>query len=110
MILRERSVGSITLLELGERLTIENVPELRDKLQDLAVQGHRSFLLDCSQIRVIDSRGIGGLVRNWLSLKNQSGKLKLLNPSDRLREALHIVGLDKVIESFDDIELALRDF
>ncbi|MDQ1410964.1 MAG: hypothetical protein QOJ41_2699, partial [Acidobacteriaceae bacterium] len=69
LILRQRRVGPITLLELSERLTIENVHELRDKLEDLAVQGCRFFLLDCSQISVIDSQGIGGLVRNWLSLK-----------------------------------------
>jgi stage II sporulation protein AA (anti-sigma F factor antagonist) len=98
------------LLELGERLTIENVHELRDKIQDLAIQGCRFFLLDCSKISVIDSQGIGGLVRNWLSLKNRSGKLKLLNPSIRLREVMQIVGLHRVIECFDDVELALRGF
>ena len=110
LILRQRTVGPITLLELSERLTIENVHELRDKLQDSAAQGCRFFLLDCSQITVIDSQGIGGLVRNWLSLKSQGGKLKLLNPSVRLREVMQIVSLHKVIECFDDIELALRGF
>jgi anti-anti-sigma factor len=110
LILRQRTVGPITLLELSERLTIENVPELRDKLQDLAGQGCRFFLLDCGQITFIDSQGIGGLVRNWLSLKTRGGKLKLLNPSVRLREVMQIVRLDKVIECFDDIELALRGF
>ena len=110
LVLRQRRVGPITLLELSERLTIENVPELRDKLQELTVQGRRFFLLDCSQISVVDSQGIGGLVRNWLSLKSQGGKLKLLNPSVRLREVMQIVRLDKVIECFDDIERALRGF
>src|ERR1700751_3704270 len=110
LVLRQRTVGPITLLELSERFTIENVPELRDKLQDLIFEGHRFFLLDCSQINVIDSQGIGGLVRNWVSLKSRGGKLKLLNPSVRLREVLQIVGLHKVIECFDDIERALRGF
>ncbi len=110
LVLRQRSIGPITLLELSERLTIEYVPELRDTLQDLAVQGHRFFLLDCSQISVIDSQGIGGLVRNWVSIKSQHGKLKLLTPSARLREVMQIVGLQKVIESFDDIEPALHGF
>jgi anti-anti-sigma factor len=110
LVLRQRTVGPIILLELSERLTIENVSELRDKLQDLTVEGHRFFLLDCSQINVIDSQGIGGLVRNWVSLKSRGAKLKLLNPSVRLREVLQIVGLHKVIECFDDIGLALRGF
>jgi len=110
LIVRQRNVGPITLLELGERLTIENIPELRDKIQELATHGCRFFLLDGSKISVIDSQGIGGLVRNWLSLKNRGGKLKLLSPSFRLREVMQIVGLHKVIECFDEIELALREF
>ncbi|MFY9584830.1 MAG: STAS domain-containing protein [Candidatus Acidiferrales bacterium] len=110
LVLHERNIGPITLLELGERLTIENVPELRDKVQDLVTQGRRSLLLDCSRIIAIDSQGIGGLVRNWVSLRNQGARLKLLNPSVRMREVLEIVGLQKVIGWFDDIEEALRNF
>ncbi len=110
LVLHERNVGPITLLELGERLTIESVPELRDKVQELVIQGRHSLLLDCSRINAIDSTGIGSLVRNWVSLKNQGGRLKLLQPSGRLREVLEAVGLQKVIGCFDDIEEALRNF
>jgi anti-sigma B factor antagonist len=110
LVLCERNVGPVTLLELDERLTIENVPELRDKLQHLASQGRRALLLDCSRVRVVDSTGVGGLVRDWLWFKRQHGTLKLLNPSERLREVLQLLGLQKVIECFDDISLALRAF
>jgi anti-anti-sigma factor len=110
LILRQSNVGPVTLLELGERLTIENVPELRDTLQGLADQGRRYSLLDCSRITIIDSQGIGSLVGNWVSLKNRGGKLKLVYPSVRLHQVLEIVGLHKVIECFDDICQALRSF
>ncbi len=110
LVLDERNVGPITLLELGERLTIENVPELRDKVQDLVMQGRRSMLLDCSRISAVDSQGIGGLVRNWVSLKKQGARLKLLSPSVRMREVLEILNLQKVIECFDNIGEALRNF
>lgn len=110
LVLHERNIGPITLLELDERLTLEHVPELRHKLEELAAQGRRSLLLDCSRITVVDSRGIGGLVRNWTSVNSQGGKLKLLHPSSRFREVLQIVGLHKVFESFDDIGAALHSF
>ena len=110
LVFQQRNIGPVTLLELSERLTIENVPELRDTLQNLAAQGRRSLLLDCSRISVVDSQGIGNLVSNWLSFKKRGGQLKLLNPSVRLREVLQIIGLHKVIECFDDIGKALRAF
>jgi anti-anti-sigma factor len=110
LVLYERSVGPVTLLELSERLTIENVSELRDKLQYLNEQGRRSLLLDCSRVSVVDSTGVGALVRDWLWIKRQHGTMKLLYPSQRLREVLQLLGLQKVIECFDDISLALRAF
>jgi anti-sigma B factor antagonist len=110
IVLRQSNVGPVTMLELSERLTIENVPELRDTLQNLADQGRRYWLLDCSRITVVDSQGIGILVGNWVSVKKRGGKLKLLHPSVRLHQVLQIVGLHKVIECFDDIGQALRSF
>ena len=110
LVLSQSNIGPVTLLELGERLTIENVPEIRDTLQSLADEGRQCLLLDCSRVSVVDSQGIGSLVGNWVSLKKRGGKLKLLHPSARLHRVLEIVGLHKVIESFDDIGQALRSF
>jgi anti-sigma B factor antagonist len=110
LVLRERTVGPITLLELGDRLTIENVPELRDKIQSLVERRRLSVLVECNQITTVDSQGLGGLVRNWLSLKSRGGHLKLLSPSRRLLELLNMTRLNDVIESFDDIEAALSGF
>lgn len=110
LILSERQIGPITLLELGEHLTIQHISDLRDEVARLTTDGHAALLLDCSRVKAIDSQGLGGLVGNWIALKKRGGKLKLLCPSARMQEVLQIVGLRKVIESFDDIEQALRNF
>jgi anti-anti-sigma factor len=107
LFLSQRTVGSVTILELGEQLKVENVPEFRDTLQHLGEQGRACLLLDCSRIHSVDSQGIGSLVGNWVSLKKRGTKLGLLNPSARLRDVLQNVGLQGVIESFDDIGKAL---
>src|SRR5215469_15619663 len=106
--LSQSIVGPVTILELGEQLKQENVPEFRDTLQQLVEQGQIHLLLDCSRIQKIDSVGIGSLVGNWISLKKRGGKLGLLNPSARVREVLQIAGLQGVIEWFDDIGKALK--
>ena len=103
----QRAVGPVTILELGEQLIAENVSEFRDMLQHLVEQGRSHLLLDCSRIRMVDSQGIGSLVGNWISLKKRGGKLGLLNPPVRLRDVLQVIGLQQVIESFDDIGKAL---
>ena len=107
--INERKVGPIIMLELGERLTIEGVGELREKVESLVADGHTALLLDCSQVTAIDSQGLGALVRTWVSLNHRGGKLKLIH-SVRMREVFEITGLQKVIECFDDVGSALRSF
>jgi anti-anti-sigma factor len=106
----ELSVGPITLLELGERWTADLIEELRERMENLEQQGRQLFLFDCGHITMIDSTGVGALVRNWVSLTKRGGSLKLLHPSPRMQEVLQTVGLRKLIESFDDVGDALRSF
>ena len=103
----QRTVGPVTILELGEQLKAENVSEFRDTLQHLVEHGRNHLLLDCSHIRFVDSQGIGSLVGNWISIKKRGGRLGLLNPPVRLQDVLRIIGVQQVIESFDDIGKAL---
>ena len=110
LIFAEQRVGPITLLELGERWTADSIAELRDSLEKLELQGRQLLLFDCGRIIIIDSSGVGALVRNWVSLAKRGGSLKLLRPSARMQEVLQTVGLRKLIESFDDVGDALRSF
>jgi anti-anti-sigma factor len=110
VIASENSVGPVTLLGLTGRLTSETVAELHEKLQHLAASGRTAMLLDCSQVTAIDSRGLGSLVRDWVSIERGGGKLKLLRLSDRMGEALKLTGLHRLFECFDDVGVALRSF
>jgi anti-anti-sigma factor len=110
VITRETTVGSVTLLTLGGRLTTKSIGELHEKLQKLADTGRTALLLDCSQVTAIDSRGLGSLVRHSVSLERRGGTLKLLRLSPRMAEAFELTGLRKVFECFDDVSLALRSF
>src|SRR5215467_3577173 len=98
LFLSQRTAASVTILELAEHLTAENVSEFRDTLQHLVEQGQSHLLLDCSRLRIVDSQGIGTLVGNWVSLKKRCGKLALLNPPARLLNVLRIVGMQDLIE------------
>jgi len=106
LILDQRTVGPVTILQLGEQLKAPQVQEFRDAVQQLVDQGRIHLLLDCSLIQSVDSVGIGSLVGNWISLRKRNGKLGLLNPSARLQGVLRVVGLQDVIESFDDVSKA----
>ena len=110
LIVARRDVGPVTLLELGERLTADAAAELQEKVDTLIAEGRKELLLDCSRIRVIDSRGLGTLVREGVTTERSGGHLKLVRLSPTLRDALTATRLITIFESFDDLAVALRSF
>jgi anti-sigma B factor antagonist len=108
-ILNKRNVGSVTILELGPRLTIVEGAELRDAVSGLLAEGRESVLLDCAEVNFVDSQGIGALVRTWVSA-GRGNRLTLFSLTPRFKEALQITGLMRVMECFDDVGVALQSF
>jgi len=109
--IKDRQINSVVLVDVIGRLELSAGSDaLEEKLQALIHDGHRAFLLDCSQVSSIDSAGIGALVRCVISLHNRGGNLKLLNLSPVMRVALKVLGLIERIESYDDETAALASF
>ena len=59
---------------------------------------------------MIDSSGIGLLVRYLTNAKQQGGALKLLNPSKFAVQTLRMIGLLNLFEVFEDQDTAVSSF
>lgn len=110
LIVNERHIGPLILLELGPSLTAPWAGELRETLERLVARGQSRVLLDCAHIEAVDSLGLGALVRSSVSIGNKGGKLGLVHPSARLQEALTLARLTAVLQCYDDIGVALSGF
>jgi len=106
-----RSRGEVKLVKLAGRLTLgESVDRLRETFDDLAGTGANRFVVDLGDVPMVDSSGIGLLVRYLTSTKQQGGSLKLLNPSPFTVKTLKMIGLLKLFEVFEDQETAVASF
>ncbi|MGH9787801.1 MAG: STAS domain-containing protein [Candidatus Acidiferrales bacterium] len=105
-----RQVGPVTLIHLGSRLTTDTAALLHQAITTSVAEGRKEFLLECDEIAGVDSQGLGMLVRQWVSVERQGGRLKLVKLSPNLREALQLTRLLDVIPWFDDLSAALRSF
>jgi anti-sigma B factor antagonist len=59
---------------------------------------------------MIDSSGIGLLVRYLTAVKQQGGALKLLNPTKFALQSLKMIGLLNLFEVFEDQDTAVSSF
>lgn len=83
---------------------------LRDTLDDLIGNGSNRIVLDLADVSMIDSSGIGLVVKMHTNAKQQGGSLKLLNPSKFATQTFKMIGLLNLFEIFTDQDLAVDSF
>ena len=74
------------------RLTSEYTDDLRQEFLRV-LPGARRIVLDLSNLRHMDSSGLGMLVRLYVSAKSANCELELVNLNQRVRELLGLTNL-----------------
>jgi anti-anti-sigma factor len=80
---------------------------LRDGLT-AAVSTSRHVVLDLHAVHLIDSAGLGLLVRAHQDARHRGGSLSLIAPSRYVRTVLHTMRLDTVFPTYPDEQTAFR--
>jgi anti-sigma B factor antagonist len=106
-----RSVGDVKLIKLSGKITLgAAVDRLRENLDELMDNGTIRIILELSEVPMIDSSGIGLLVRCMTAAKQRGGAVKLLNPSKFTVQTLKMIGLLNLFEVFENQEEAVASF
>ena len=111
MVIEERIVGDVTILDLKGKMTLGEGDELlKDKINSLIHQGQKKLLLNLEGVPYIDSAGLGEIVRTYTTVSRLGGNLKLVNLTKRITDLLSITKLLTVFETFDAEPEALKSF
>jgi anti-anti-sigma factor len=106
-----RSQGQVKLIKLRGKLNLgDSVDRLRETLDDLIASGESRIVLDLGEVPMIDSSGIGLLVKSLTSAKQRGGAILLLNPSKFALQTLKMIGLLGLFEVFQDSQSAVDSF
>ena len=95
-----RAVGSILVFELAPILTYLAGQELLSRVKDGGLT-HRHYLLEMSNVKYIDSAGVGALLELYREVQVRGGSVKLVRSPERARRLLELTGLSAIFENFD---------
>ncbi len=111
MVIEERNIGDVTVLDLKGKMTLGEGDELlKDKINSLIHQGQKKLLLNLEGVPYIDSAGLGEIVRTYTTVSREGGSLKLLGLTKRITDLLSITKLLTVFETYDNEADAVRSF
>ena len=83
---------------------------LESAVNAMVEKGQTNILMDLRSVSYISSTGIGSLIKAYRSVLRQKGHVKLLNPSQCVRNILSISKLDGMFEIYTDEKQALSSF
>ena len=106
-----RKTGDVRIIKITGRLDPGDGPDqLYEMVQHFVEEEEVNFLLDLRSVTYISSTGVGSLIKSYRSVLKKKGFVKLLSPSQSVRNILAISRLDGVFEIFPDEEEALESF
>jgi anti-sigma B factor antagonist len=94
----------------GNLMVGDAVDTLRRTITQTLGSGNSRIVFDMSDVKMLDSSGIGVLVRTLTAVKQRGGNAKLVNPSEFALQSLQRVGLVELFQIYHDEETATDSF
>src|SRR5262245_2068955 len=102
--------GGILAVVLGGSLNSTTTDQFNRVIQNHLDHGRTKIIIDCRNVDYISSLGIGSLVALQARLRKKGGEVKLAALFGVAAEAIRLVGLDKLLNIYGDLEFARASF
>ena len=108
MSIHTRKEANAYIVELDGRLALGGpVDEFRTKWTEALAAGEKLIVINLSRVTMMDSSGIGTMIRAHSAISQAGGKLKLVGANNTVRQAFKVTRLDKVFEFHEDEQSAI---
>ena len=104
-------VGDVVVLGFGEtfKIDFESSSAFERRIEESQV-GTGKFVIDLEGVEYIDSRDLGILVHGVNSALAAGIEVKIVGPTEAVREVFRVTHLDRVYDVFPDRKEALASF
>ena len=101
--------NEILVLSLkGDLIGEEKGPQLLEEVNNAINQDVIHCAVDISDVRYINSSGIGVLITILTKFRNQGGEVCIVNPSEHVQKLLIITKLTAIFNICDSVEEAVK--
>jgi anti-sigma B factor antagonist len=82
----------------------------QDQIAEYLSNDRKNIIIDMSDVKFVDSSGLGNIVRAYSTVKDAGGQLKLAGISNKVEGVLSITKLSSVFDQYPTIEEASKSF
>lgn len=100
---------SVMIVKLEGELMLENVNQLKHEFDDYQ-SSFRYFLFDFTNVKMIDSSGLGYIVYCLKKLRKKNGDVKIHNLENQAKLIFEITRVNSILDIYDSEIEALKSF
>ena len=106
-----RTRGDVHIIQLQGPLRLgEAVDKFREAVDEALSAAEPHLVVNLAEVPMVDSSGVGVLVKALTSAKQRGGMVNLVNPSKFALQTLRLVGVLNLFGIFDDEDAAVKSF
>jgi len=112
MKINERMIGDVAVLEVSGKL-LGGPPgsqDFKNKIYELIDKKINKVVVDLSEVKRMNSSGLGILISALTSLKNHDGTMKLASVGETMEGILIMTKLNTIFETYETAEGAAQSF
>jgi anti-sigma B factor antagonist len=106
----EQRQGAVTVVKPQGPLCGQDADRFLQRLGEVMARSLGRFVVDCSQVPFVDSRGLEVLKETTEQLSEGGQAMRLCGANETLREVLDLTDLAKLFEHYQDVNSAVRSF
>jgi anti-sigma B factor antagonist len=102
--------GAAVIELKGNVMGGDDTKDFNDLLHKLVGENKLNIVVDLSDVKFMNSSGLGMLIGGLTTMKKSNGSLKLARVGDKIESLLIITKLITIFESHDTVEEAVNSF
>ncbi|MDZ7331211.1 MAG: STAS domain-containing protein [candidate division KSB1 bacterium] len=111
MAVKEKIQGDVAVLQVsGKLMGGDETKEVHEKVKSLLGDGIKKIVIDVSDVKWLNSSGLGMLISCLTSVTNAEGQLKIAGATEKINSLLMITKLITVFDTYETVDRAVATF
>ncbi|HEX2865815.1 MAG TPA: STAS domain-containing protein [Ignavibacteriales bacterium] len=102
--------GAVVIELKGNVMGGPEAAELSEVLHKLVEEKKLHVIIDLSDVKFMNSSGLGMLISGYTTMKNAGGNMVLANATEKIYSLLMITKLVTIFENYDSVEEAVKSY
>ena len=108
---KERMVEGIAVIEVkGNLMGGKETDECHGKVKDLIEGGKKKVVIDLSNVKWMNSKGLGMLMACYTSCQNSDANLKIAGATDKVNSLFMMTKLMTIFDTYENADRAIGSF